>query len=103
MTIVQFKRTDRGDEAGEVLSIVKVAHDYFCSDLDEHYPLLVQITTVADPGDDFVGLYDLDGERVDSAHVGEWELARASEVPIEVIDQITRGWESGTSTVERLA
>jgi hypothetical protein len=57
------------------------------------------VTTGPEPGDDFVGLYDLDGDRLDVGNA-DWEAV--SEAPAEVIEQVEQGWETGTSTVERL-
>jgi hypothetical protein len=63
------------------------------------YPYCVQITTGLDTGDDFVGLYNLDGDKLDLGNC-EWEAV--AEVPAEVIEQIENGWESGSNVVERI-
>lgn len=103
----RFTRTDR--DASEVLALVraedkagKVITSSF-SDANENqgpeYPYLVQITSGPDVGDDFVGLYTLDGDQLDP-HGWTWEIV--SEAPAEVVDQIETSWESGTSVVERI-
>ena len=101
----RFLRTDRG-EASEVLTLVKITdgrlagHGFPCADLDgATYPYLVQITTGPETGDDFVGLYDLDGGRVDAANC-DWEIV--TEAPAEVVAQIERRWKSGASVVTRI-
>jgi hypothetical protein len=98
-----WKRTDQSDGASEVLRLV-VTEDrrtFVCAGLEgREFPYLVQITTGPEVGDDFVGLYDLDGEEVRLPSV-KWELA--SDVPGEVIEQIESGWESGSKVVDRIA
>lgn len=98
---IHWTRTET-DGASEVLRLVVLddGAKFVCAELDgAEYPYLVQVTAGPGPGDDFVGLYDLDGERVEIVN-REWELA--TDAPPEVIDQIERGWESGTSTVRRV-
>ena len=106
VTAPQFTRTDRSDGASEVLTLVKLTSgplagkSFTSQDLDgREYPYLVQITTGADVGDDFVGLYDLDGDKVD---VGNAEWVTVAKVPAEVIEQIENGWESGSNVVARI-
>lgn len=99
-------RTDRTDRTSEILTLVRltsgarVDHGFVCADLDgARYPYLVQITTGTEPGDDFVGLYDLDGEAIDVGNA-EWEIV--TEAPAEVIEQIETSWESGSNEVVRI-
>jgi hypothetical protein len=102
---IQFRRIDRSDNASEVLSLVKPTDPaalFACAELDQHLPYLVQITTGTEPGDDFVGLYDLDGDKVDQFHIGEWELAAAAEVPADVVDLLATSWETGSWEVTRI-
>lgn len=106
VTVPRFIRTDRSDGASEILTIVRLTSGKFadslfaCSDLDgREYPYLVEICTGPVIGDDFVGLYDLDGERIYPGNA-DWE--RVAEAPAEVVDQIENGWESGSNLVTRL-
>lgn len=97
----QWTRTD-GDTY-EYLRLVRLdsGKDFMCAELEgRRYPYLVQITTGPELGDDFVGLYNLDGDRFDPPNDCSWELVDGP-VPSDVIDQIERGWEYGTSLVER--
>ena len=96
----RWTRTDQSDDATETLALVVAdsGKPYYCAELGRETPYLVQVTT----GDDRVGLYDLDGDRIDSAQVGSWELA-TGEIPADVIEQIESGWETGTSVVQRIA
>jgi hypothetical protein len=99
--VPRFTRTD-SDDASEVLTVVKLTSGklFASQDLDgREYPYLVQITTGPDVGDDFVGLYDLDGDKVD---VGNADWVTVAEAPAEVIEQIESGWESGSNVVERI-
>jgi len=102
MNATQFTRTDHHDHAAETLSIVRLCPPryFYSADLGKDTPFLVQITAGTEPGGDFVGLYDLDGDQIQCANL-EWELA--TEVPAEVLEQIETGWESGSSVVERVA
>lgn len=100
----RFFRRDCSDDATEVLTLVRLtgAHagsKFTSGDLDgRRYPYLVQITTGPDTGDDFVGLYDLDGDKVDLGNC-EWEAV--AKAPPEVIEQIENGWECGSNIVTR--
>jgi hypothetical protein len=60
----------------------------------------VQVTSGPNVGDDFVGLFDIDGEEMNTAQA-EWELVPAAEVPTDLADW-ELGWETGTTTVEAL-
>jgi hypothetical protein len=64
--------------------------------------LAIQITSGPDVGDDFVGLYDLDGDQIQTGST-EWTVVGDSDVSAEQIESITEDWESGTCTIERLA
>jgi hypothetical protein len=99
-------RTDRSDDASEVLTLVRLTSGrlagkgFASQDLDgREYPYLVQVTTGPDMGDDFVGLYDLDGDKID---VGNADWVAVGKAPAEVIEQIENGWESGSSVVTRI-
>ena len=101
----RFLRTD-ADGASEMLTLVQItdgplAGDNFaCVDLDGEYPYLVQITKGASTCGDFVGLYDLDGEPINSRNC-QW--VGVDEAPSDVVEQIETGWAYGTSTVTRLS
>lgn len=102
----RFTRRDQSDDASEVLTLVRITDGHLagkrllCADLDgREYPYLIQVTTGPDLGDDFVGLYDLDGDQVDAAGCS-WEVV--TEAPAEVIEQVETGWESGMWVVERI-
>lgn len=101
----QWTRTDVPD-ASETLRLVRFDSGLtgYCADLDRETPYFIQITTGPGTGDDLVGLYDLDGERLDGAQFGSWDVVPASEdVPADVIDQIETGWDGGTAIVTRAA
>lgn len=102
MPAPRFLHTDYRDGASEVLTLVRLVAGPFadkqftCRDLDgAEYPYLVQIATGPEPDDDFVGLYDLDGDQVDPGNMAEWEIV--THAPAEVIAQIESSWD-----VERL-
>lgn len=102
----RFTRTDRSDGASEVLTLVKLTSGplagkrFVSQDLDgREYPYLVQITTGPDVGDDFVGLYDLDGDKVD---VGNADWVTVAEAPAEVIEQIETSWATRFNEVARI-
>lgn len=104
----RFTRTDR--DASEVLAIVRAEDKHgnvITSSFADHnedqspeYPYLVQITSGPDVGDDFVGLYTLDGDRVETGNGWTWEIV--DEAPVEVIEEIETAWATGTSVVERI-
>lgn len=78
------------DGASEVLTLVRLASG----------DLAVQITTGPNVDDDFVGIYDLDGEPIPYASGLEWEIA--TDVPANVIEQIETEWATGETVVTRL-
>ena len=75
-TYSRFTRT-AFDGASEVLSLVKIGSETYG----------VQITTGPTPDDDFVGLYDVDGEQWNGN--ADFELVPVAEVPVELV-----GWEA---------
>lgn len=85
--MVAWKRTD-DDGATDYLTVVQL------DGRDDYY---VQVTTGPSEGDDFVGLYDLDGDQVTST--GTWSVAKT--VPLKVILAVESNFESGTSKLER--
>lgn len=105
---IRFWRHDR--DAREVLMIVRAedklgtavtsSFEGINGDRSEDYPYLIQITSGPDMGDDFVGLYTLDGDRVELGNGWTWEVV--GEAPIEVVNAIETGWETGTSVVTRI-
>jgi hypothetical protein len=84
-----FTRTD-DDGSSEILTIVR---------LDGCEDYLVQVTSGPDEGDDFVGLYDLDGDQYPLSNCVTWDLA--TDVPADVIAAVEEGWATGQNTVER--
>jgi len=104
----RFIRTDR--DASEVLALVRVedkdgnvitsSFSDVNEDRTDDYPYLVQITSGPELGDDFVGLYGLDGERVETGNGWTWEITPAA--PAAVVAAVEHGWETGTNTVARL-
>ena len=90
MGTIRWTRTD-GD-ASEVLTLVRI---------DGQDDLSIQITTGPDDGDDFVGLYDLDGDQLRGNCT--WEVVDESDLTAEQIESIRLDWETGTSSVERIA
>jgi hypothetical protein len=90
VSAARWTRTEDG--ASETLTVVRV---------DGQDALAIQITTGPETGDDFVGLYDLDGDQLETANCA-WGIVDASEIPADVIESIERDWESGTSVVRRI-
>ena len=83
-------RSDLGDGASEVLTLVKI------NGLDGYY---VEVCAGPEAGDDFVGLYSLDGDALPSFDY-TWE--RAELVPAWALEAVEHGWESGSNRVTRL-
>lgn len=81
-------RTDDG--VSEILTVVRV-------DGDEKY--YVEICAGPNVGDDFVGLYTLDGDQIP---FGNREWTTVSDPPAEVVEAIESDWESGSSVVRLL-
>lgn len=98
--MIEFKRSNF-DGAHEYLQICRVGKPIYAECLERETPFVVQIT--AEPGGhgDFIGIYDLDGGRIDRFALGSWEIAE--EVPEDVIAAVEQGWESRASVVERVA
>lgn len=97
--VAKFRREELnpgpGDEA-QILTICRLDGSRLCSaDLGRSTPFVVQIT---DEDGTFVGIYNLDGEQINSSC--EWHVA--TEIPTDVIESVEQGWESGTTTVTRL-
>lgn len=108
--MIQFTRTDLLDGACETLTFV-CAQDSHGDAITSSYvnedensltivPYLIQITTGPVVGDDFVGLYTLDGDPVCS--IG-WSWEAAAEVPADVVAVVESTWAGETSVVERVA
>lgn len=74
--------TEEVIERSEVLTLVRV---------DGHDGLFVQVTSGDEVGDDFVGLYDLDGDSVDLGNC-EWSLVE--DMPAEEIEEKLREWDT---------
>jgi hypothetical protein len=92
VTAVRWTRTDQSDGAHEILTIVRI----------EGQPdLCVEVCAGPEIGDDFVGLYDLDGDQLTTGNCS-WEAVDACEVPADVVSTIETDWEHGTTVVERL-
>lgn len=87
------------DGSSEVLTICQLDEGTLYSEaLGVESPYVVQVTSGPEPGDDFVGLYDLDGERIDWS--SSWEIVE--DVPTEVIEAVREGWATGETVVEDL-
>ena len=97
--IVQFCRTDIHDGASEILTVVTDGTLYWCEALQAELPYLVQITSGPDMGDDFFGLWDLDGEEVPRNN-HEWEICE--QVPSEILAHIEISFATGNTTVDRV-
>ncbi len=63
---------------------------------------VVQVTTGADAGDDFVGLYDLDGDQIQLGNE-TWTVVGKDEVSPDTIAEVEGNWECGLSVVTRLS
>lgn len=91
MSAARWTRTDT-DGASEILTLVKI---------DGRDGLCVEICAGPEVGDDFVGLYDLDGDQLSLGNC-TWEAVDASEIPAAIVENFASDWESGSSTVTRL-
>lgn len=91
MSALRWTRTG-DDGASEILTIVRV---------DGRSDLAVEICAGSEVGDDFVGLYDLDGDQITTGNCS-WEAVDANEVGPEIVETIETDWELGTSVVARL-
>jgi hypothetical protein len=92
MSAIRFNRIDLSDGASEILTVVRI---------DGEDELRIEICAGPEIGDDFVGLYDLDGDQLQLGNIS-WETVDAAEVPTDVIAAIESDWESGTSVMERI-
>ncbi len=96
MSALRWTRTDQSDGAHEILTIVRI---------DGQTDLCVEVCAGPEIGDDFVGLFDLDGEQLTLGNCS-WDAVDASEVPsevrAEVVTTIETDWEHGSTIVERL-
>ena len=84
------------DGASECLRLVTVDNgdQFYCDDLEGDYPYLVQVTSGPNVGDDFVGVFDLDGGEVNLPSGQSWTLVSREAVPEEVLAQIEVGWDN---------
>jgi hypothetical protein len=79
-------------ESTEILTLVRI---------DGETEIRIEICAGPEIGDDFVGLYALDGDQLQLDNCS-WDAVDASEVPAEVIITIETDWECGSCRVERL-
>lgn len=93
MSTVRWARTDQCDGAHEILTLVR---------RDAVGDVVVQVTTGADDGDDFVGLYDLDGDQIQLG-TETWTVVGEDEISPETIAEVEGNWECGSSVVTRLS
>jgi hypothetical protein len=93
MSVVRFLREDL-DGSSEVLTVVR---------LDEDADLAIEVCAGPNVGDDFVGIYDLDGEQIPFPGAGSWSVVDGAELTEQEIADIEEGWATGTTTVTRLA
>jgi hypothetical protein len=87
-TTIRWNRTDFTDGASEVLTLCQLEGDY-----------VIQVTSGPNVGDDFVGLYDLDGDGIQLGNFS-WEVA--TDAPSELLAEVEQNWESGTTCVSRI-
>lgn len=94
-----FIRTDL--DSSEHLTIVSLEDDslFWCEELGRETPYLVQVVAGDTADGDFVGIFDLDGDRVEVGGVG-WVVAE--DVPADVVEQIESGWATGLREVTSL-
>ena len=100
---MDFARTDCSDPTVfETLRICTLdsGETHYSEWLESDTRFVVQVTTGPDVGDDFVGLYDLDGEEIRVANAS-WTVAPAAEIPAAVIEAVEEGWASGSYVVTR--
>jgi hypothetical protein len=93
--VTRFLRTDQSDGASEVLAMVAVERDSDGAQLGRY----VQVMSGPEVGDDFVGLFDLDGDRVELWNVS-WEIVEPTDFERA---EILEGWCHGNTTVEVLS
>ena len=101
---VVWHRSEPGSLTEEVSIVVPDdGKEYVCAGLDNRrFSLLVQVCLPADKDSsgELIGLYDLDGEKVD--FIGTWEMARSSQVPGEVVGEVEANFSSGLATMTRV-
>lgn len=96
--VLQWRRTSP-DGASECLTLCTVdGASYFSGWTGRETPYVVQVTTGPSAGDDFVGLFDLDGERIALPSPGSWAACTAA--PDDVIAAVVEGWSTGLHTCE---
>ena len=80
------------DGSSEVLTVVRIDG---CSEL------CVEVAAGPEIGDDFVGLYDMNGAQIQTPDCS-WEAVDEGEIPSTVIEGFPLNWERGNSTITRL-
>ena len=93
VSAVRWTRTDPSDGAHEILTLVR---------RDAVGGVVVQVTTGADAGDDFVGLYDLDGDQIQLGNE-TWTVLAEDEVSPDTVAEVVGNWECGSSVVTRIS
>ena len=95
VSAVRWTRT-ACDGASEILTLVRLdSETRLCGDL------AIEICAGPEVGDDFVGLYSLDGDQLNLGNAS-WSAVEEARVSRRLVSRIARDWESGTSTVTRL-
>lgn len=100
MSATRFTRR-APDGAEECLTLLRLDDGMLWSEaLGLETPYVVQVTACPCVGDDFVGICDLDGEKID---VSPRACKVATEAPADVVDVVETGWATGLLVVERLS
>lgn len=90
MSAARWRRTDLSYGVSEILTIVRI---------DGEADLAVEVCSGSEIGDDFIGLFDLDGDQLQSNRSRSWEVVELEDLPAEVVEQI-EGWAHGNTVVE---
>lgn len=96
---IRFTRTDH-DGATETLTLVYLSAErgnLYCDEMGRETPYAVLVEQ-----DHYSQVFDLDGDEIRPA-IARDDYSLATDAPADVIEQLAYGWESGTTTVERVS
>jgi hypothetical protein len=91
---VSWTRTN-GD-VSEVLTLVRIDDCPYPTCVGE---FAIQVTTGPDDGDDFVGLYTIDGDELTTYGRYSWPVVDADDLTESRLQEIANDWATGSSFV----